>query len=55
MNIKVDKSSSVTVNSLDLIEFYSAKDETRIVFPGWYPVNELPPMKGFISEAKRYL
>ncbi len=55
MNIKVDESSSAIVNTLDLIEFYSAKGETRIVLPGWYPVNELPPMKDFISEARRYL
>ena len=55
MNIKVDESSSVTVNNLDLIEFYSSRGETRIVLPCWYPVNEIPPMKDFISEAKRYL
>lgn len=55
MNIKVDESSSVTVNNLDLIEFYSSRGETRIVLPCWYPVNEIPPVKDFISEAKRYL
>lgn len=55
MNIKVDESSSAIVNTLDLIEFYSSKGETRIVLPGWYPVNEFPPMKDFISEARRYL
>ena len=55
MNIKVDETSSLTVNTLDLIEFYSGKGETRIVLPCWYPVNELPPMKDFIAEARRYL
>ena len=55
MNIKVDESSSAIVNTLDLIEFYSGKGETRIVLPCWYPVNELPPMKDFIAEARRYL
>lgn len=55
MNIKVDETSSLTVNTLDLIEFYSGKGETRIVLPCWYPVNELPPMKDFITEARRYL
>lgn len=54
MNIKVDDSSSVIVNTLDLIEFYSAKGETRVVLPGWYPVKELPAKSDFITEAKRY-
>lgn len=55
MNFKVDQSSSEKVNSLDLIEFFSAKDETRIVLPGWFPVKELPPKSDFITEARRHL
>lgn len=41
MNIKAGESSSTKVNTLDLIEFYDDKGETRIALPGWYPVNEL--------------
>lgn len=43
--------ASITVS----IEQPSAKNETRVVFPGWYPVNELSDKSNFITEAKRYL
>ena len=51
MNIKAGESSSTKVNTLDLIEFYNEKGETRIALPGWYPANELLSRSDFTIPA----
>lgn len=55
MNIKADTSASAKVHELELTEVYSSIGVTRILLPGWFPVNELPPARESIANAMRYL
>ena len=55
MNIKTDADSPSKTFSFELIEVFSETGETRIILPGWFPADELPPETDFITEAKRYL
>ena len=55
MNIKADTSASAKVHKLELIEAYSGIGATRILLPGWFPVDELPTDRVSITNAMRYL
>ena len=55
MNIKADTSASAKVHDLELTEVYSGIGATRILLPGWFPVNELPADRESIANAMRYL
>ena len=55
MNIKADTSASAKVHDLELTEVYSGIGATRILLPGWFPVNELPAGRESIASAMRYL
>ena len=55
MNIKADTSTSVKVHELVLIEAYSCIGATRILMPGWFPVEELPTGRKSITDAMHYL
>lgn len=55
MNIKADTSASAKVHELELTEVYSGIGVTRILLPGWLPVNELPAGREPIANAMRYL
>jgi hypothetical protein len=55
MNIKADTSTSARVHKLELIEAYSGIGATRILLPGWFPVDELPAGRESITKAMRYL
>jgi hypothetical protein len=55
MNIKADRSTSAKVHKLELIEAYSGIGATRILLPGWFPVDELPAGRESITNAMRYL
>ncbi len=55
MNIKADTSTSAKVHKLELIEAYSGIGATRILLPGWFPVDELPAGRESITKAMRYL
>ena len=55
MNIKADASTAAKVHKLELIEAYSSIGAARILLPGWYPLNELPPGRASIADAMRYL
>jgi hypothetical protein len=55
MNIKADTSTAAKVYKLDLTEAYSGIGASRILLPGWFPVNELPTGRASIADAMRYL
>ncbi len=55
MNIKPDVSTSGNTHQLDLTELYSGIGATRILLPGWFPVEELPGDRESIAQAMRYL
>jgi hypothetical protein len=55
MNIRADTSTSAKVHELELSEAYSGIGATRILLPGWFPVDELPAGRESISDAMRYL
>ena len=55
MNIKADSSTAAKVHKLELIEAYTGIGATRILMPGWFPVNELPSGRESIADAMRYL
>ena len=55
MNIKADTSTSAKAHELELIEAYSGIGATRILLPGWFPVDELPASRESITDAMRYL
>jgi hypothetical protein len=55
MNIKADTSTSAKVHKLELIEAYSGIGASRILLPGWFPVDELPAGRETITNAMRYL
>jgi len=55
MNIKADTSTSARVHELELIEAYSGIGATRILLPGWFPVDELPAGRESIADAMCYL
>ena len=55
MNIKADTSTAAKVYKLDLTEAYSCIGASRILLPGWFPVNELPTGRAPIADAMRYL
>jgi hypothetical protein len=55
MNIRADTSTSAKVHKLELIEAYSGIGFTRILLPGWFPVDELPAGRETITNAMRYL
>ena len=55
MNIRADTSTSAKVHELELSEAYSGIGATRILLPGWFPVDELPPGRESIADAMRYL
>lgn len=55
MNIKSDTSTSAKVHELELIEASSVIGASRILLPGWFPVDELPAGRESIADAMRYL
>lgn len=55
MNIKADTSAAAKVHDLELTEVYSGIGASRILLPGWFPVNELPADRESIANAMRYL
>ena len=55
MNIRADTSTSAKVHELELIEAYSGIGASRILLPGWFPVDELPAGRESIADAMRYL
>ena len=55
MNIKADMTTTGKVHKLELIEAYSGIGATRILLPGWFPVDELPSGRESITNAMRYL
>lgn len=55
MNIKADTSTSSKVHELVLIEAVSCIGATRILMPGWFPVEELPTGRKSITDAMHYL
>jgi len=42
-------------DKLELTEIYSCIGASRILLPGWYPMNELPAGRASIADAMRYL
>ena len=55
MNIRADTSTSARVYELELDEVYSGIGVSRILMPGWFPVDELPGGRKPIKDAMRYL
>ena len=55
MNIRAASSTAAKMHKLGLIEAYSGIGATRILMPGWFPINELPSGRESIADAMRYL
>ena len=55
MLVKRDSNAGGRVNRLDLLEFYAANGERRVVLNGWIATSDLPRKKDFLDEASRYL
>jgi len=55
MNIRGDTSTSTRIHKLSLNEVYSGIGASRILLPGWFPLDELPAGRESIADAMRYL
>jgi hypothetical protein len=55
MNIRADTSTAAKTQKLELIEARSCIGATRILLPGWFPVEALPAERESIASAMRYL
>ena len=55
MNIRSDTSTSTRIHTLSLNEVYSGIGASRILLPGWFPLDELPAGREKIADAMRYL
>ena len=55
MNIKAETSTAARTHKLKLVEAYSSIGASRILIPGWFPLDELPAERAPIADAMRYL
>lgn len=55
MNITADTSTAARTHKLELIEIYSSIGASRILLPGWFPLEDLPADRAPIADAMRYL
>ncbi len=55
MNIRADTSTSTRIHKLELNEVYSGIGASRVLLPGWFPLDELPAGRESIADAMRYL